>query len=72
METYFSIAFDMMFTQMSAKKGIKMFGERTIAAMLNEYNQIDKGPMPGKPVFKAVDYNTLTAREKERRWKQLT
>ena len=27
MNTYYSIACDVMFTQMSAKKGIKMFGE---------------------------------------------
>jgi len=28
MNTYYSIACDVMFTQMSAKKGIKMFGKR--------------------------------------------
>ena len=63
--TYYSIACGVMFTQMSAKKGIKMFGERAIAALLKEYNQMDKGPMPGKPVFGAVDYHTLSVQEKK-------
>lgn len=65
MNTYYSIACDVMFTQMSAKKGIKMFGERAIAALLKEYNQMDKAPMPGKPVFGAVDYHTLSVQEKK-------
>jgi len=65
MNTYYSMACDVMFTQMSAKKGIKMFGERAIAALLKEYNQMDKGPMPGKPVFGAVDYHTLSEQEKK-------
>jgi len=30
-----------MFTQMSAMKGIKMFKERNVAAMLKEYTQFD-------------------------------
>ena len=42
-----------------------MFGERAIAALLKEYNQMDKGPMPGKPVFGAVDYHTLSVQEKK-------
>jgi len=37
----FQIATNVMFTQMSAKKGIKMFKERDVAAMLKEYTQLD-------------------------------
>ena len=65
MNIYYSIACNVMFTQMSAKKGIKMFGERAIAALLKEYNQMDKCPMPRKPVFGAVDYHTLSVQEKK-------
>jgi len=65
MNTYCSIACVVMFTQMSAKKGIKMFGERAIAALLKEYNQMDKGPMPGKAIFGEVDYHTLSVQEKK-------
>ncbi len=30
-----------MFTQMTATKGIKMFGEKAIAVMVKEYNQLN-------------------------------
>jgi len=42
------------FTQMSAKRGIKKFGERAVAAMIKEFKQIHEGPMPGKPVVRPV------------------
>ena len=63
MDTYYSIACDVMFTQMNAKKGIKLFGERAVAAMFKEYKQLDKGPMPGKPVFGPISYNSLSRKE---------
>jgi len=60
---YYSIACNVMLTQMSAKEGIKRFGERAIVAMIKEYEQMDKAPMPGKPVFCPVSYESLTKEE---------
>ena len=39
------VATDVMFTQISAKAGIKKFREKAVAAMVKEYRHIDKGPM---------------------------
>ncbi len=54
-----------LFTQMSAKKGIKKFGERAIAAMIKEFKQIHEWPMPGKPVVRPVDLRTLSLEQKK-------
>ena len=51
---------------MSAKAGIKKFGDRAIAAMLSEYRQLNNGPMPGKPVFGCINPDDLTSEEKKR------
>ena len=32
---------DICFTQMTAKNGIRMYGERAVAAMLKEYKQLN-------------------------------
>jgi hypothetical protein len=64
MDSYMSLATKVMFTQMNAKKGIKRFGERAIAAMFKEYKQMDEGPMPGKPVFGVCDSTKLSWEEK--------
>ena len=61
---YLKISSEVMFVQMSAKKGIKQFGERAVAAMIKEYRQIDNGPMPGKPVVEAVDVRTLSMEQR--------
>ena len=45
-----NISNEVMFTQMSAKAGIKKFGETAISATLDEFNQLDKGANPGYPV----------------------
>jgi hypothetical protein len=63
-DRYYIIACNVMFTQMSAKKGIKMFGKHALAAMLKEYKQMDQGPMPGKSVFGPIAYEDLTKKEK--------
>ena len=52
--------------QMSAKAGIKKFGDKMVASMLNEYKQLNTGVMPGKPVFGIIDSSTLTAEEKRK------
>ena len=51
--------------QMSAKKGIKLFGERAVAAMVKEFRQLDKGAFPGKAVVEPIDPRTLTKEELE-------
>ena len=59
--TMFHTAVDVMFTQMSAKQGIKLFGERAIAAMYKELKQlVDEGAMPGKPVVQPIDVKQET------------
>ena len=35
---------------MSAKKGIKLFGEKAVAPMVNELKQLNEGTVEGKPV----------------------
>ncbi len=49
---------------MTAKAGIKKFGDRAVAAMLSEYKQLNTGPMPGKPVFGCIDPTTITTEER--------
>ena len=50
--------------QMSARRGIKEFGQRAVAAMLKEFTQLDQGAFPGKPVVEPVKYSSLTEEEK--------
>ena len=59
-DTYQSLSHKVMFTQMNAKKGITLFGERAIAAMFKEYKQLEDGPMPGKPVLAPFNPDGLT------------
>lgn len=63
MDSYYTLACEVMFTQMNAKKGIKMFGECAVAAMFKEYKQLNDGPMPGKPVFGPISYDELSQQE---------
>ena len=51
---------------MSAAKGISMFGERAVAAMIKELKQLDEGPMPGKRAVVPIDPDTLSKDEKSR------
>ena len=52
--------------QMSAKKGIKQYGERAVAAILKEFTQLHNGAVPGKPVVEPVDVLVLTSEEKRK------
>ena len=63
--TMFHTAVDVMFTQMSAKQGIKLFGEKAIAAMYKELKQLDEGAMPGKPVVQPIDVKQLSDKDKK-------
>ena len=52
--------------QMSAKKGIKKFGEKAIAALMKEFSQLDQGAFPGKPVIQPTYSEKLTTEERRR------
>ena len=64
---YMQAAVKMMFTHMHAKKGIKLFGESDISAMIKEFKQLDEGDMPIKPVVIPLNPDKLT--DEERRQK---
>ena len=55
------------YMQMYAKKGIKLFGEIDISAMIKEFKQLDEGDMPRKPVVIPLNPDKLT--DEERRQK---
>ena len=57
-------AVKVMFTQMQATRGFKLFGERAVAAMIKELKQLEEGPMPGKKVVTAINPETLSAEDK--------
>ena len=40
---YMQTVANLVFTQMNAKKVIKLFGERVIATMINEFKQLHEG-----------------------------
>ena len=60
---------DVMFTQMSAKRGIKLFQERAVAAMVKELTQLDNGAIGRKPVVIPIDPKLLSWKIKNRRWR---
>ncbi len=74
MQSYLRTAVNVVFaqigkySQMSAKEGIKQFGERAIAAIFEEYKQLNEGAVPGKniPVVGPQDPSLLTDEEKRR------
>ena len=54
-----------MFTQMSAHKGIKLFGEKAIAAMMKELKQLNNGVIPGNTVIQSIPFEKLTPKDKK-------
>ena len=50
--------------QMSAKKGIKLFGQEAIAALMKEFSQLDNGAFPGKPVVEPADSSKISKEDK--------
>ena len=48
---------------MNARKGIKMFGEKAVAAILKEFKQLNEGAFPGKPVVEPIEYKSLSPQE---------
>jgi hypothetical protein len=61
MKEHFPTIVETCFTQMSAKKGIRTYGERAVAAMLKEYKQLHD-----MAVFGPQPHNSLTNQEKSR------
>ena len=55
----------LMFTKMSAHKGIKLFGERAVAAMMKELKQLNDGIIPGNPVIQQIPFDELSQKDKE-------
>ena len=56
-----------MFTQVSAKEGIRRWGDVAIAVIIKELKQLHEGAMPGKPVIEATNPDNLTAEDKNKR-----
>lgn len=50
--------------QMSAKKGIKLYGTRAVAAMFKEYKQLVFGPH-NEPVLVPISYDSLSTEQKK-------
>jgi hypothetical protein len=71
-ESFMSLAADVLFaqvgefSQMTAKAGIKKFGDKAVAAMLQELKQLNEGAVLGKPVFGTVNPSTLSWEDKKR------
>ena len=55
----------MVFTQMSAKAGIQKHGERAIVAMIKELYRLVDGAIKGRPVVQAVEYISLSLKDKK-------
>ena len=65
-KSYMKLACDVIFTQMTAKKGFKKHGAKAFAAMIKEFTQLNEGAVPGKPVVIPTDSSSLTATEKRK------
>ena len=48
-----------MFNQIHATKGIKLFGERSIAAMMKEFKQLYEGAIPGESLVVQLNPDKL-------------
>ena len=49
-----------MFTKMHARKVIKFFGERAMAAIIKEFKQLDEGEIPVKLVVILLNLDEIT------------
>ena len=59
------VATNVMFTQMFAKSGIQIFGEKSVAPMIKELSKFDKGPMTVKPFVGPINPDTLSFYDKK-------
>ena len=53
------------FKDMPASKGMRLFGERAVAACLKEFTQLSEGVTPGKPVIEPVNVSSVSAEERK-------
>ena len=58
---------DLMFTYMTAKEGIKRFGELVIAEMIKYFKHLDEVAVPVKPVG-IPTFPDLLTKDKIKRW----
>ena len=56
---------NVLFTQVSAKEGIRRRGDEAIAAIVKELKQLHDGAMPGRPVIEPVKYTKLSEDDKK-------
>ena len=64
--TYMSLAHDVIFTHISAKKVINQSREREVVAMLKEYQKLNDRPMPGNPVFGTINNEELRSEDRKK------
>ena len=60
-DNHYKIAVNVMLTQMTANRGIKNFGEKAVAAILKEYDQLNK-----LNVFGSLNPDSLSREEKRK------
>ena len=60
------LACNVIFTQITVKRGFKQYGAKAVAAMIKEFTQLNEGAVPGKPVVVPTDSNSLTVTEKRK------
>ena len=58
-------ALHVMFTQISAHKGIKLFGELAVSAMFKELKQLNDGVVPGKTFIEPIYFDDLIDKDKK-------
>ena len=51
--------------QMTASKGIKLYGEVAVSAMIKEFKQLINRLFPGKPVVEAIELKDLTEKDRK-------
>ena len=52
-------AVDLIFTLMQTPRGFKMFGERSVVAMVKWVKQLDDGAIPGKKAIAAINLDVM-------------
>ena len=57
---YIQAEVNMMFTKMHARKAVKFFGERAMAAIIKEFKQLDEGEIPVKLVVILLNLDEIT------------
>ena len=67
MKTVYKRVLKTMFTQVSAREGIRRWGDTAIAAIIKELKQLQEGAMPGKPVIEAMNPDDMTNEDKMKR-----